>query len=280
MSIKIKRVLGAFTMFFVLGLLITIPLTTYHILYSIDPQTHFYFDNAKFVSLTNIILTVITIILILPFFIRKKAVGKVAFHAKGAAFGVFSALMAVLLCAESLYNIAKTFSSTAGVGGFLTGSCGLLATIFFIVLAVGAFRGKGMDLRILALMPVLWSVVNLIATFMSLTQVANISEYLYEVLQMVFATLFFYYNARLVGDVPNGHEVSGVFAFGLPCAFFSLLSSLPPVIARLIDSSRGSLPNVHYAVFVATALYILTLLISLLKSKPEKAEASEQESNK
>lgn len=275
MSIKIKRLFSIFIVIFAVGLCVTLPFAVYHILYSIDPQTHFYYNNARFVSVTNLILTVLTIILILPVFIRRKLAQRFDFSARRPVLAVFSALTAVCLCAESFYNIARTFSSLTGVGGFLTGACGILATIFFIILASNAFTGRNTDLRALALMPVLWGVVNLVSTFMSLTQIANISEYLYEVLQMVFATLFLYYNARLVGGVPNGHEVSGVFAFGLPCALFSLLSSLPPFIAYLIDNNRGSLPNVQDAVFIVMALYILALLLSMLNKKPEQTQSQE-----
>jgi hypothetical protein len=259
------------TAVFAVGLCVTIPLVVYLILYSIDPTTHFYFDNAKLVPVTNGILIALTVVLILPIFIRRNAVVSAQKSKRRPVVAFFSALTVLALFVLSAYNIAHTFSSTAGASNFLTGISGFLATIFFFTFAVTAFTGKHADLRLIALLPVLWGVVNLVSTFMNLTQIANISEYLYEVLQMVFAILFLYYNARLVGNVSNGREVNGVFAFGLPCALFGLLASLPPIIARCINKTRGSLPHVQDAVFIIMSLYIIALLVSLLIKKPEQA---------
>lgn len=261
---------------FAIGLCVTVPLVVYLILYSIDPSTHFYYDNAKLVPVTNGILIALTIVLMLPFFMRRNAVSDMPKPIRRPVVATFSALMALVLCAASVYDITRTFSSAGGVGHFLTGVSGFLAAIFFFTFAFNLFAGKSTDLRLAALLPVLWGVVNLVSTFMSLTQIANISEYLYEVLQMVFAILFLYYNARLTGGVSNGREINGVFAFGLPCALFGLLASLPPIIAHLINNSRGSLPQMRDIVFIVMSLYIIALLISLLIKNPGQAVAAQE----
>lgn len=273
MSTLYRRLFSAFLMIFAVGLIITIPLAVYLILYSIDPSTHFYYDDAKYVSQTNIILVILTVILILPIFFKRAGSAARYAESRRPVLAVFSAILAAALCVCSAYDL-KNIVSKNGAGNFLTGLSGILAAIFFFILAYKAFTGKNIDIRISALLPVLWGVINLISTFMSLTQIANISEYLYEVLYMVFAILFLYYNARLVGGVTNKRELNGVFAFGLPCAFYGLLASVPPVIAHLINSTRGNLPKLQYAAYLAMSLYILALLISLIadkaKTQPEK----------
>lgn len=269
MQDKSKRIFGVFSAIFIVGLLIALPLTVYHILYSIDPSTHFYYDNAKFVLLTDGILVVLTVALVLPFFFPRAGKSTVLLRRK-KYLAVISILMAAALIFSSVYDILHTFSSTMGVGNFLTGLSGLLAVIFFLGFAIDWLSGKHVDLRLIALLPVLWGIVNLISTFMSLTQIANISEYLYQILQMVFAVLFLYYNARLVGEVPNGREINGAFAFGLPCALFGILASVPPFAAHLINSGRGNMPAAHDAVFIMMSVYIIAVLFSLLFEKQEK----------
>ena len=284
MSTNFRRLFSVFTVIFAAGLCVTVPLVVYLILYSIDPSTHFYYDNAKLVPAANGILIALTVVLIIPIFAKRVGTFKnpdksdIAGNAiivsnvkspRSPVIAAASLLMGFALCFVSADEILHTFVSHAsGVGNFLTGLSGFLAAIFFFAFAGTSYSGKRSDLRIVALLPVLWGVVNLVSTFMSLTQVANISQYLYKVLQMVFAILFLYYNARLVGGVSNGREVNGVFAFGLPCAFFGLLSSVPPVIAHLMNKHRGNLPQVQDAVFIMMSLYILVLLISLLIKKP------------
>lgn len=274
MSTNFRRLFSIFTVIFAVGLCVTVPLVTYLILYSIDPSTHFYYDNVKLVPVANGILIALTVVMILPIFIKHagtlndESIAGTLLPMRSRVIAIVSLLMAFALCFASAFGIMHTFSSHTGVGNFLTGLTGFLASIFFFVFAETSFSGKHVDMRLIALLPVLWGVVNLVSTFMSLTQVANISQYLYKVLQMVFAILFLYYNARLVGGVSNKREVNGVFAFGLPCALFGVLSSLPPVIAYLIKKGRGNLPQAQDAVFVMMSLYIIVLLISLLVKKP------------
>jgi hypothetical protein len=263
---------------FVVGACAAVPLVTYLILYEIDPATSFYYDNANLVPFVNGLLIVLTVLLVIPGFIKKAGAPQTigtpgAILKKQPALAVFSLLFAVLLLASSAWVLYRSLFPKVDIGAFLTGVTGILGSIFFFVFGADCFRAKRSDLRLTGLLPVLWGVVNLIVTFMSLTQVANISQYLYCVLQMVFAILFLYYNARLLGGVSNGRELNGVFAFGLPCAFFGLLSSLPPVLAHLFNSKRGSLPTLQDGAFFTMSLYILALLVSLLVKKPAKPAA-------
>lgn len=251
---------------FSLGTLFTIPLAVYLILYEIDPVTHFYYDNAHFVNVQNIVILSVTVLLVL--FIIKKHPNVVKFNAhRNVSVAISSALLGVAICVSSSYSMLQTFQNAKGASGFLTGLTGFLASIFFFALTYSLLTGRNSDLSILALLPVLWGIINLISTFMSLTQIANISEYVYEVMQMVFAILFLYYNARFIGKNPNGREISGIFAFGLPCALFGLLSSLPPVIAHLINRSRGNSFTISDAVYLLMSIYIIALIISLFKAK-------------
>jgi uncharacterized membrane protein YtjA (UPF0391 family) len=127
----------------------------------------------------------------------------------------------------------------------------------------------------MALLPVLWSVVSLVSTFMSLTQIANISAYLYEVLQMVFAILFLYYHARYTGNISNSRELNGMFAFGLPCAFYGIASTLPQFISYAINHTKGRLPTANDTVFLALSVYIIVLLVNLLAQKATTAKSND-----
>lgn len=268
LSNKFRTIFTVFTAIFAVGTCIAVPLVTYLILHEIDPATSFYYDNAALVPFVNAFLVVFTVVMVIPAFIRRAQVPAASAPQKQPVLSVLSFLFAVMLLAYSVSCLYHALFSKADVGSFLTGATGILGSIFFFLLGSNLLFAKKSDLRIAGLLPVLFGVVDLIVTFMNLTQIANISQYLYCVLQMVFAILFFYYNARLLGGVSNGHELSGVFAFGLPCAFYGLLSSLPPFIAHLQNSKRGNLPTIQDGMFFALSLYILALLISLLIKKP------------
>jgi hypothetical protein len=252
---------------FAVGSLAAVALTTYLVLYSIDPNTHFYYDNAKMVSTADILLIVLTVVMIVPFFIRSKKIAVRPLCEKNLTLGVFSAIMALSLLVSGVYKMGVTIVRGNSASPFLIGGAEIFASIFFIAAAVCEIKGKKFDLRIAALLPVIWGIVNLIATFMGLTQIANISEYLYEVLQMVFALLFLYYNARLVSGLTNGREVFGAFAFGLPCAFYGFIAFFPPIIAHIISSGVGSYPNPGDFVYLSLSLYCTVILAEILKQK-------------
>ena len=272
MSNKFRSLFAVWMAIFAVGVCIAVPLVTYLILYQIDPTTSFYYDNATLVPVINGFLIVLTVLLVIPGFIKKANAPQGRLPKKQPVLAFFSLLFAVLLLIYSAWVAYHSVSGKPDLGALLTGVTGLLGTLFFFFFGIDLLLAKRSDLRLVGLLPVLWGVVNLIVTFMNLTQVANISQYLYCVLQMVFAILFFYYNARLVGGVSNGRELNGVFAYGLPCAFYGLLSSLPPIFAHMINPKRGSLLSLQDGTFIALSLYILALLITLLVNKPTAAQ--------
>lgn len=282
MSNKFKGMFTAAVAVFVVGLLAAIPMMVYLILYSIDPNTHFYYDNATLVPVLNVLLIAMTIILIIPIFIKRY--GKLEGFAvkKQISVAIISLLLGLSLCFSAVVGIAQGFK-VSNAAAILTAVTAFLAAISFLKYALVKFKGKSSDMRFLALMPVIWGVVSLISTFMSLTQIANISEYLYVVLQMVFGILFLYYHARLTGGVSNKREINGVFAFGLPCAFYGFAATLPQYIAHIIDHTKGKLPSVNDSVLIIMSVYILVLLITLLMHKEnaqEKAPVTDENTNK
>lgn len=265
MSDKLKKYFNVLFIGFALFSVAALILATYLILYSIDPTTNFYYDNAKMVPATNILLLAATLFMIVPFFIRKVKIDVSLKNQKNTVLGVFSAITAAALVVGGICSMGTTIAGGTQAGPFIIGGSEVLAAVFFILAAVSELTGRNFDLRAAALLPVLWGIINLIITFMGLTQIANISEYLYEVLQMVFALLFLYYNARIVSGLTNGREVLGGFAFGLPCAFYGLLASIPPFVAHLINNNVGSIFMPGDFVYLAISLYSIVLLLTVLK---------------
>lgn len=272
LSNRLRKILKLLIAFFAVSCAATLFLAVYLILFGIDPATHFYYDNVKLVTVANVVLLAATFIMLLPFFARRVKTTLVFGYAKRPTLGVFSAITAAALIVTGFDNVVLTISAKAGAGEFFIGCAQVIAAIFFIIASVSQLTGRKIDLRIAALLPVFWSIINLVVTFMSLTSIANISVYLYEVLQMVFAALFLYYNARIISGLTNGREICGAFAFGLPCAMFGFLAAIPSVIAHIADPSRGSLPAIGDSVYIALSLYAIALLVTIVKEKNKAAE--------
>lgn len=266
LSVKLKNYFKILLIFFACSTVITAAFVVYLFLYSIDPQTLFYYTDAKLVTPTNVILLVSTVVMITPFFLRRQSAISVISKTKNKLLGIFSLLTALGFIVSGFSQIAQTISSGDDSSPFIIGLFQIIASICFILFAINNLTEKSFDLRAVALLPVCYGVVSLIITFMGLTQIANISVYLYEILQMVFAIVFLYYNARIVGGLTNKREVFGAFAFGLPCAFYGIISTVPSFIAHLANNDVGKMLNCTDIAYILLSAYIIVLLTAIIKA--------------
>lgn len=268
MSLKLNKFFKGMLIFLALATVVTTVFVVYLFLYSIDPETLFYYSDAKMVMPTNIILIVSTVVFLVPFFMRRQKAKSQISTGKNKLLGIFSLILALSFIASGIYKMSITFGSDSA-GPFIIGFFQVLAAIGFIMFALNNLISKSYDIRAVALLPVLYGVVSLIITFMGLTQIANISVYLYEILEMVFAIVFFYYNARLISGLSNKREVFGGFAFGLSTAFYGIISTVPSLIAHLINNNVGKVPTLTDISYLVLSVYIIVMLITVLK-KAEK----------
>jgi hypothetical protein len=221
---------GIFVGILFAGLIAAIPLRTYIIMFDIDPKTGFYNGGSSLVTIVNILLFVVTVLLMTPLIIKSYKKLEAA-PRRSIAIGIISAVLALTFCINAVYEFYLLASSTGGVGVFINSMLEFAVSAFFISFAVASFKGGRIAFPIASLLPVIWATVHLMAAFMHYTTVVSVSEYLFDMLKMVFVMIFFYYHARFTGRVTNGNELKGMLAFGLPAVFFSLLSILPRYIA-------------------------------------------------
>lgn len=263
----------------VLGVLAAIPLRTCLILYAIDPKTGFYVAGSQLVSALNILLIILTALLVLPLlFIKQK--GSAPSLKKSMPLGIMAGLLAISMAFDAIVSFGNVFVSNAGAGQFITALSEVFAVIFFAVFASKLTTGniekeEAHSLTLAALVPIIWAALTLIVTFMHYTTIANISEYLFDVLKMVFILLFLYYHARTVGRMPNGKEIKGLFMMGLPAVLFSLVATLPYYIAHIVDSSKGQFPQPGSIVYVVFSVYILFTLVDVIKRAKNPVDQAE-----
>lgn len=258
------KIIKIFFAVFAVSVAVLVPVRTWVLLHSVDPATGFYYDSAPMVGALNIGLIVFTVALLVPFLMKRAGkLGTGTFN-NAPVTAILAFILAVSLIADFADKMSNIISfKTMSAGVFLTGLTAVFAGISFFVLG-RAMMGKNLNLNAVSLVPVLWGVVNLVSTFMNLTTIANISEYLYEVLQMVFCMIFLYYHARIISGMENRTEINGAVAFGLPCALFGLLASVPRIIVHLISAHKGSFPGVDGLVLIVFSVYVVSFLAHIL----------------
>jgi hypothetical protein len=252
---------GVFFGILLLGLIVAIPLRTCVILFDIDPKTGFYFGSSNLVLANNILLVIITALLLVPMLLKGYKKLDLA-PGRSVGIGVISAVLAALFCIDSVHEFYLVVLKLGGAGVFFNSIFEIVAAVFFVLYALASFKGNGIAFPVASLLPVLWATVHLMVSFMHYTTVVNISDYLFDMLKMVFVMLFFYYHARYAGRVTNGNEIKGMLSFGLPAVFFTLVCILP----RYIAMAYGQAVTIDYSddlLFVALSVYITAVLISV-----------------
>jgi hypothetical protein len=247
---------------FILGLIVSVILRVIEILYEIDPTTGFFNNGSIVAPVLKGILIVLVAVFLVPFFIKNN-LGSEAFTGKSKVNSIMSLLLGVALFIDTITQFG-TFINNADLGTFVIAITELLASIFFFILSGQKLTGKRINLAGTALFPVIWGIIILGASFMHYTSIANISEFLFDVLKMVFVLVFLYYNARIVGRVTNNKEGKGVIAFGLLAAFFCIISTVPKVIAWGINSAVTTKPGTGDLLYIIFAVYIIDVVVEAL----------------
>lgn len=269
-----KKWYGALFVLFSAGLTASVLLRTCLILYAVDPKTGFYVEGSTLVSSLNILLIVFTAILLIPFLMKDRQKSSLPVHS--SALSTVSFLLAVSMLLDAVLQLGQVIFGSGGAGVFLSGITEAIASITFFSLGTQYLSVKKASHWAVSLLPVVWSAFHLITTFMHYTTIANISEYLFDIVRLVFVLLFLYCHARLTGNVKNYKQVNGLFACGLPAALYSGLSTLPHYFAYFSGTNKGSLPTANDAVYLILSIYILILLASLVFGKTVKPQPTEK----
>ena len=271
----LKNRSGPFLMILAVALLVAVPLRVCLILFDIDPKTGFYIGGSRWVLLLNGLLVAFTVLLLIPLGM-KKSLRDVRARLHGTrTSGVLTALLAAAFLTDAGYEFFLVMADRTA-GNLFTSFAALAAGCFFAALAVSHLRGRSTAYPFGALLPTLWAIIHLMVSFMHYTTIVNVSEYLYDMLKMVFMMIFLYYYSRCAGNVSNRMETRGMLAFGLPAVLFAMVSTLPRYIAWLCGNRGVSLAVPEDLVFTLLSVYILVVLTGIFRHGPEPPETSEQ----
>jgi hypothetical protein len=285
----LNKKIGIFVGVFFAGLLAAIPMRTCVIMFDIDPKTGFYNGGGSLVAALNILLLIVTVLLLVPSFI--KSFRKLSAQPRhSAAAGFLLAAVAILFVIDAvndfvgaandmqalhvgeLSELARSTLLNSMYGAAVNCVFGLAAAAFFALYSSASFKGRRIAMPVASKMPVLWAGVKLMSAFIRYTDIVKNSEYLYDMLKMVFVMIFLYYHARFTGKVSNGNELKGMLAFGLPAVFFSLVSILPRYIALALGRTAQAV-NIGITsdlLFLGLAVYIATVLYAAFLSRSSK----------
>lgn len=169
-----------------------------------------------------------------------------------------------------------TFTAGHPVFSVALSILGLFAAMMLFVTAgnFGSGRNTYRSFPLLALILPLWHCYNLIIQFVSTVSGASVAENALEVLTLVFALLFLFFQAKLFAGVEEARAARRCFLFGLPAILFAMSSSLPVCVMRAFEMPIAtSFSLVLHLANLCTALYIFAFLAALTRAARQWGEA-------
>ncbi len=244
---------------FAAALLAALPLRAYQLIFLIDPKTGFYAErNFTVILLYALLVLAGAAFMFLSFFPKKMPFGGAVQDSKG--FAVLSFLIAVSLIIDAGIQTSEIFAklTSTDVTGYamsqdsasLFGSDTLpvfarilFAAISCIYFAILGFNYCGIiydvsQFKLLALGPLAWVIVRLIADFMWKINYRNISDLFLEMFMLAALMFFFMSFARISSKVNTETSHRKLYAFGFIGSLLSLMLSVPRLVLIVIGQSE------------------------------------------
>ncbi len=263
-----------------IALLAAIPLRTVQLFTNMENYTGFFEEVDWTVYVVYAVFAVAAVVLAVlpalsaklpasrPVVQKNKALALGAFaFAAGIAYDVALGLVKVLRTMNGV--TAKTVLTVLFTNGIfaliLQIICGIAACIFMVLVGLSytGERATYGEYRLLALMPLFWTLFRLVARFMTKISFTMVSELLFELAMLCFMMLFLLSFARISAQISQKGEMKKAFCFGLPAAFFALTIGVTRLICTvggraelLADGFPFSLADLGFGIFAAVYLYV------------------------
>ena len=275
---------------FIAAIIIALPLRLYQYMGGVlEPQTGFFAESNWSVYALYGVLAIAGVAIILLGLLNGKKLAYDTAKTVRPGFGALSGLVAAGLildtfaCLQQVGNLEE-LSSAAKSSPELTTRYVILAqivfaflsAIYFVILCVGSLSGKssGAEFKIVSLMPVIWSMLRMVARFMRTISYVRVSELLFEMLMLAFMILFFMNFAQCSSKVNDENCGSKLAAYGLPAALMALVCFVPRFILTLTGQAHviytGSV--LEYSDLAVALFIIATVLTRVTVKTPETAE--------
>lgn len=148
----------------------------------------------------------------------------------------------------------------------------VLAAIFFLAIALSALTGKtnGSEHKLISLAPVIWCIVRMVFRFTRTISYLKVSDLTFELLMLVFATMFFMAFAQVNSQINAKNCEWKLAGYGLSAALFALVCFVPRLIVTIVG-----MPNLLYSYSpaefcdLAIALFMIATVFTKLTDRNE-----------
>lgn len=284
--------------FFIAAVIVSLPLRVYQLMTNIEPITGFW-NNRDDITV-YILYAMLGIGIVLPVvlsLIYKRGLGKTVEQGqKKILGGIISFILSATLIINAITrygdfsdiffgfdystNMLSYLSKSGGLAMVLEAFFAVVSAIFFIMYGLSHIIGKSAsDYKLLAIMPLFWSVFRILHRFMREISFLNVSELFLELLMIAFLLMFFMAFAQVTARV-NGRGVEWkLFAYGLPAALLCLVCFIPRAVVLILGKGEfiAAQSQIEFC-DLGVALFIIYVLVD--RSKVFRQEIVEKSKNK
>lgn len=274
---------------FAAALIAALPVRAYQLIFLIDPKTGFYAERNFTVTLLYLLLVLAgAAFMFLSFFPKDMPFGGAVQNSK--IFAVLSFLIAVSLIIDAGiqtseifakltstdvtgYAVTQTSSSVFGSDTLLIFARILFAAVSCIYFAILGFNYCGIiydvsQFKLLALGPLAWVIVRLIADFMWKINYRNISDLFIEMFMLAALMFFFMSFARMNSKINGENAYRKLYAFGFIGSLLSMTLSVPRLVLIVIGQSERVVKDFTFSLAdFLIGIFIIYYLFVNLKSK-------------
>lgn len=241
---------GTGCLIFAVAAIAALPLRVFQSFTAIEGTTGFYSENNWSIPVLYSVL-IIACLAILVFGALKRK--KLDFSLEAVKRPGLSWLSLIAACGILLdaYNSFIAFTSvetnfitgkpdSSGIVFLIQSIFAVLSAIYFIMLWLTYLKGKtnGSELRLLALAPVIWNIMRLVARFMRTISYIRVPELLFEMIAISLLILFFNAFAQVNTGLGEKNIEWKIGAYGLPAALIALIYFVPRLIITLSGNTE------------------------------------------
>ncbi|MBR5561605.1 MAG: hypothetical protein IKW12_00475 [Clostridia bacterium] len=249
---SVKSGFGIGCIIFVAAALIAIPLRTIQFFTVLEGGTGFYSETDWSVYLLFGVLAVSIIAFLVFGFTKRKTLeyslettkrpglsSLSLIAACGLALDAFSCLMKYSTVEPSATAMDSPVNASQLIL-MIEAVFALLSAIYFILLWLTYLNGKSnaSKIRLLALAPVIWSILRIVIRFMRTISYIRVSDLLFEMIMIAFLILFFMALAQANTGISAEKVEWKLGAYGLPAALLALICFVPRLIVMISGNSH------------------------------------------
>ena len=291
-NFSVKNGFGIGAIILAVAAIIALPLRTIQFFTVLEGGTGFFNESNFSVYLLYFILAAAGIAFLVLGIAKRKKTSYFNEAKKQPVFGIFSLVASAgafsdgIMCAFKVMENYTPFidydylgnpsANTEKILFCIEAVLAVLTAIFFLAVAVSALTGKtnGSEHKLISLAPVLWCVIRMVFRFTRTISYLKVSDLTFELIMLVFATMFFMAFAQVNSQVGGKNCEWKLAGYGLTAVLFALVCFVPRFIVTIVGMS-DLLYSYSPAEFcdLAIALFIIATVFTKLTDRVEQTNS-------